>query len=644
MRQRRVGYFMFLVVACVVMTALGLSSASAQIYSQPAPGSVYREFSKTVSLGGDWVVASQMAINNFPGAVTYPNPYIYFDISSGALSGATRAEVVMTVWGGHVGTTNKKVSFNGNSNLSLPELQAVPAGHSGECYMQQENVTIDVPLGHLQEGTNYLQADCIGPQTCYGFGWPQWGLYGFAVRVYYNPGGVSHVTGSITSPTNGSSFGDSPVVSASVSGSADRVDFVAYYDGYDTDGDGVWQEYHCDYNMPKWSDMGIYNHVGTSWGSPWSIVWDNTWVPDQSGVKIVARIHGTNGIWYVTQPSENLSLSRSSSSVVMFKPTNVGEREWAKLDVDDGVHGYGYQVQNIYVNDNSDIAAAAMIVRTWHGADGEVPDHWTKFNNYTFGGFGDSYFAKLDLLELPSWAVNAGDNVVTWYSPAPPDGSNHHGIEILWPGPALLVRYGVPLPIQLASFTAGAVTASSVELKWSTLSEVDNYGFYVQRAFDKAENFETIPGSFKEGRGTTNETTYYSFVDTDPGSSVRYYRLQQIDKTGGRTSYSDPLKVDLSTLTSVNENATPTSYALSQAYPNPFNPSTTIKYALPAAGSVRIRVMNQIGQTVRVLTDGMQESGYHQVTFDATGLASGVYFYQIEAGKFVDTKKVVLIR
>jgi hypothetical protein len=641
MREKNAVVTVSIVAACLVIAALGISSAQAQIFTQPPPGSVYREFSMTVSLGGEWIVASQLAENNFPDAVDYPNPLNYINISGGALSGAVRAEALMTVWGGHVGTTGKKISFNSNANLSIPELQTAPG--NGECFLQQENIVINVPVGHLVEGSNYFQADCE-TQSCYSFGWPQWGLYGLILRVYYDPNSISHVSGSITSPSSSSSFGDGPVVTASVSGSADRVDFLAYYDGYDTDGDGIWQEYHHDYNMPKWADMGIQNHVGTAWSSPWSVVWDNTWVPDQSGMKILARIHGTNGVWYVTQPVENLSLARSQSSVVMFKPTNVGPREWAKFDVDDGEHGYGYQVQNVYVNESADISSAAALVRTWHGADIEVPAHWVKFNNYTFPAFGDPYFAKLDLLEVPTWAVAAGNNDFTFYSPEPPDGNNHHGIEILWPGPALLVRYGVPLPIQLASFTAGAVTASSVELKWSTLSEVDNYGFYVQRAYDKAENFATILGSFKEGRGTTNETTYYSYVDADAGSSVRYYRLQQIDKTGGRTTYSDPLKVDLSTLMSVNENATPTSYALSQAYPNPFNPSTIIKYALPEAGSVRVHVMNQIGQTVRVLTDGMQGAGYHQVTFDAAGLASGVYFYQIKAGKFVDTKKVVLIR
>ncbi len=619
-------------VLLVLITA-GILPVQAQIFNQPPPGSVYREFAMTVSLGGDdWVVAAPNANTNF--GVRYPNPTMYLGIDGGALSGATRAEALLTVWGGHVGTTGKKISFNGHSNLSIPELQTTPS--DGQCYMQQENIVIDVPLGNLQEGTNSFQCDA-GAQTCYSFGWGQWGIYGVIIRVYYDPNSVSHVTGSIASPSNGASFGDSPTVTANVTGSADRVDFLAYYDGYDTDGDGVWQEYHHDYNMAKWGDMEIQNHVGTAWGSPWSVLWNNDLVPDQSGISILARIRGTNGIWYVTQPVSRLTLSRASSTVMMFKPYNVGPREWAKGDVDDGAHGDGYQVQNVNVPDAADAASATALIRTWHGADIEDPDHWVRFNDHVFPGFGDSYFAKLDKLDVPVSSVSSGENTFTFYSPI----VGHHGIEILWPGPALVVRYGVPLPVQLASFTATATSYTEVHIAWKTLTETNNFGFEVQRSYGNPDAFATVANSFQAGHGTTVQVHEYSYTDTDQGTPVRYYRLKQTD-LNGNTTYSEPVRVDV--LTSVNDHQTPTSYALDQAYPNPFNPSTTIAYALPAAGAVRMVVMNQLGQEVRTLVNQQQEAGYHQVVFDAAGLASGVYFYRITAGSFVATKKVVLVR
>jgi hypothetical protein len=284
-----------------------------------------------------------------------------------------------------------------------------------------------------------------------------------------------------------------------------------------------------------------------------------------------------------------------------------------------------------------DITQAVALVRTWHGADIEDGDHWVKFNDHTFPGFGDSYFAKLDLLDVPSGSIHEGQNDFTFYSPI----VGHHGIEILWPGPALLVRYGVPLPIQLGSFTAATLNASNVELRWTTLSETNNFGFEVQRSYDTPAEFVTLTNSFRAGRGTTLETTSYTFTDTDASDRVRYYRLKQSD-LDGRVTYSDNIRVDL--LTSVKENAVPTAYALGQAYPNPFNPTTTINYALPVGGQVQITVMNQLGQAVKTLFEGTRDAGYHQVTFDATGMASGVYFYHIQSGTFVATKKVVLIR
>jgi len=79
-------------------------------------------------------------------------------------------------------------------------------------------------------------------------------------------------------------------------------------------------------------------------------------------------------------------------------------------------------------------------------------------------------------------------------------------------------------------------------------------------------------------------------------------------------------------------------------YPNPFNPSTTIEYGLPQDTYVRLEVFNVLGERVNVLTDGVQDAGYHSVVFDARGLPSGIYFYRLQAGDFVDTKKLILMK
>jgi len=85
-------------------------------------------------------------------------------------------------------------------------------------------------------------------------------------------------------------------------------------------------------------------------------------------------------------------------------------------------------------------------------------------------------------------------------------------------------------------------------------------------------------------------------------------------------------------------------FSLSQNYPNPFNPSTTIRYGLPARSLVTLAVFNTLGQQVAILQNGEQDAGYHEVKFDASGLSSGVYFYRLQAGGFVETRKFVLIK
>jgi hypothetical protein len=83
---------------------------------------------------------------------------------------------------------------------------------------------------------------------------------------------------------------------------------------------------------------------------------------------------------------------------------------------------------------------------------------------------------------------------------------------------------------------------------------------------------------------------------------------------------------------------------LYQNFPNPFNPSTTIRYGLPNRSHVMLTLSNTLGQSVSTLVNGEQEAGYHEVKFDGSRLSSGVYFYKIEAGSFVQTRKLSLIR
>jgi hypothetical protein len=109
---------------------------------------------------------------------------------------------------------------------------------------------------------------------------------------------------------------------------------------------------------------------------------------------------------------------------------------------------------------------------------------------------------------------------------------------------------------------------------------------------------------------------------------------------------SGVFRIPVSRLTDVKDRSdeVPAAYVLCQNYPNPFNPSTTIRYALPQTSFVTLTVYNTLGQQVAELVNEQQQAGYHDVVFRGDGLASGVYFYRIQAGDFVDVKKLILLR
>lgn len=116
-------------------------------------------------------------------------------------------------------------------------------------------------------------------------------------------------------------------------------------------------------------------------------------------------------------------------------------------------------------------------------------------------------------------------------------------------------------------------------------------------------------------------------------------------KVTGLTSFSDfAIAEESNTVSNERETDFPTTFTLNQNYPNPFNPSTVINFGLPNASDVRIDLFNIIGQRVISITNQRYSAGWHNVTFNASGLASGIYIYRIQAGSFVETKRMTLIK
>jgi len=199
------------------------------------------------------------------------------------------------------------------------------------------------------------------------------------------------------------------------------------------------------------------------------------------------------------------------------------------------------------------------------------------------------------------------------------------------------------LPVELSSFSA-IVKGDKVELNWQTATEVNNYGFEIQRSVVSSQQsafsglqseWETI--GFVNGHGNSNSPKQYSFTDNLLNLNLNLslnYRLKQIDADGS-FEYSKEIEAAIDK---------PTVFSLAQNYPNPFNPATKISYQIPADNLVTLKIFDVLGKEAATLINADQTAGSYEVTFNAANLPSGVYFYKIEAGSFVSVKKLLLMK
>jgi len=193
------------------------------------------------------------------------------------------------------------------------------------------------------------------------------------------------------------------------------------------------------------------------------------------------------------------------------------------------------------------------------------------------------------------------------------------------------------VPVELTSFNA-FLNKNKVELNWNTATELNNQGFEIHR---KLLEQEYIKIGFVPGRGTTTEPQFYSFTDESLEPGKYQYRLKQIDYDGS-FEYSNIIEVTVEL---------PNEFSLSQNYPNPFNPTTSLRYAVGSGQFVSLKVYDVLGNEVATLVNEEKPAGEYEVEFNAAShsgnvrnLPSGVYFYQLQAGSFVETKKMILMK
>ena len=192
-----------------------------------------------------------------------------------------------------------------------------------------------------------------------------------------------------------------------------------------------------------------------------------------------------------------------------------------------------------------------------------------------------------------------------------------------------------PLPVELISFTA-SVNNDEVILYWETATELNNFGFEIHRAVVSGQLTEDWMNiGFVEGHGNSNSAKNYSYADNSVRAGQSYaYRLKQID-FDGKFKYSSIVDVEVSA---------PQVFSLAQNYPNPFNPSTSIEYTVPSNEYVSLKVYDVLGNLVSTLENENKEAGKYSITFDASNLTSGIYFYILSTANYSQAKKMMLVK
>ncbi|MFP4145492.1 MAG: hypothetical protein ACLFV3_10150 [Phycisphaeraceae bacterium] len=399
-------------LAALLLPALLARPAQAD----PATGDVFREYRMATQMwrvgqrhewgGANWGV-------NLPLRPTRHEQAPAYEVD---LDGAVRAEVQVGYDQCHGGTTGLAIAFNDHEYLRLPVPDTIPEPKAG--YMFRPFPTINVPLEHLRSGENQFKFRIDAePREPGDEGWYQNLVYNVVLRVYYDES-KPHPTGEITSPASDSEIGRTATIAARVEPAESpiaKVEFIGFYEDFDRDGDGIYREYQRAYDDdPACSVVGI---IGLAEQSPWQVAWDTSWLPDQKGpMHIAALVSDESGMTYMTPEARNVRLVRPNLSVEMCPPYNVPSG-W--------VTRKGRMEANFDVTgDPAKATAAKMLFHAWGGNDGA--GGWVNETEIPHFKSGKP---------VPVEALRQGQNTIANAK------GGHHGLEICWPGPVVLIQY-----------------------------------------------------------------------------------------------------------------------------------------------------------------------------------------------------------
>ncbi|MBI5692313.1 MAG: hypothetical protein HZC55_19700 [Verrucomicrobia bacterium] len=346
------------------------------------------------------------------------------------LAGATRAELSVEYWGGHIGTAGQRFRVNNHDWIDLPQPSGTPTEPQRYYRTLLGNNSAPIPLAQLRDGENAFRFTA-GKQIAFANDWGFYWIYDFTARVYYDAAKKPHPTGEMIAPSAGSIFDDTlrlEVAASSPNGSIARVEFIGEYDDFDWDGDGVWREWQY-----ATSHGVLHHHLGTVTRYPWRLKCDTRWLPDQAQpIRVRARITDSTGLTYLTPPVDNVVQRRTHRGVRMVKCDVVPEKWMSRAGKESPKGGF--------VLTPADLVGATfarLIVSTWSGDVEDTSVHELRLNGERLASrFGEFHNYDQDAIEVPLGRLKVGRNEISLFSTFP-----GHMFEINWPGPVLLIEY-----------------------------------------------------------------------------------------------------------------------------------------------------------------------------------------------------------
>lgn len=399
------------------------------VNGQPSSGDVFREYSwrmpeiegneHFLRVGGKFDYRLQnpkFPENSFKenGQIFIPHDVI--------LKNVLKAEIMIEKMLCHDYTKGLQLSLNGNPPLIVPEAENIPEPQYA--YMHHIYPLVEIPLEYLNKGKNNyfsLEVDSVQP-----WNWPQNLIYGLVLRIFYDLETVNNPTIDLfqddlslsTHQKIGLSIDDSKMIK--------KVDYIGYYEGINMEGDGVYTQWH--YN---WFKGHMTNHIGSTYKSPFVVIWNTEWIPDQEKpLQLAARVHYADGLIYLTESLKGLKIERKHN-IELCKPYDQ-PKLWLTRNGD-------HECKMNITGDPKNAMEARLVWKSW--SPGYMNGLYIN-NILVFIREGNKYAYHEHNVPLNDLTfIHSGENTIKTGKTPLYHGQMVHGTEIQWPGIMLLIKY-----------------------------------------------------------------------------------------------------------------------------------------------------------------------------------------------------------